>query len=70
MPRLPTVAELDDLAEQVFVLKEALRELVRLDLLERSGTARPADQRELWDKAFKVASDALDEDGPDDRGAA
>jgi hypothetical protein len=70
--RRPTVAEREvhDLAERVFVLKEALRELVRLDQLERSGLARPADQREDWNKAFKRASDALNEDGPDDRRAA
>jgi hypothetical protein len=72
MRRLPTVAEREvhDLAERVFVLKEALRDLIHLDQLERSGLARPCDQREQWNKAFKAAENALSEDGPDDRRAA
>lgn len=51
-----------DLAEQVFVLREALRDLVRLDQMERDGQAH-ADQPERWRKAWAAAVDVLDEEG-------
>jgi hypothetical protein len=63
-----TLAEHDDLAERVFLLKEAVRELLHFHDLEEAGH-RPPGTAARWAAAWRDARDALDEE-PDDRGAA
>jgi hypothetical protein len=52
----------DDLEERVFVLREALRDLCRLEQMEADGVAY-ADMRDRWRKAWMAARDALNEEG-------
>ena len=65
-PRL-TLAEHDDLSERVFLLKEAVRELLFFHDLEEAGHRLPG-MGARWETAWRDARDALNEDGPDDRG--
>lgn len=58
-----TDAATHDLEERVFVLREALRDLLRLNQMEDDGQAL-SDQRGMWRKAWAAARDAMNEDGP------
>lgn len=66
MARRPTVAQVDDLAERMFLLKEAVRDFLHLVDLEDAGMAGPGHRGEEQ-KALSALRDALGEDGPDDR---